>query len=43
LVAAVHEQVSLEHRQWLEAAEGTSASLTRLEETLAKVEAKRTR
>jgi hypothetical protein len=40
-VAAVHEQVSLEHRQWLEAAEDTMASVGRLEESLAKLRAKR--
>jgi hypothetical protein len=33
-VAAVHEQVSLEHRQWLGAAENTQASLAKLEEAL---------
>lgn len=33
-VAAVHEQVSLEHRQWLGTAENTQASLARLEDAL---------
>jgi hypothetical protein len=39
-VAAVHEQLSLEHRQWLETAESTMASLAKLEESLAKLKAK---
>ena len=39
-VAAVHEQVSLEHRQWLGAADNTQASLARLEEALASARAK---
>lgn len=39
-VAAVHEQVSLEHRQWLGAAESTQASLAKLEEALATARAK---
>jgi hypothetical protein len=33
-VAAVEEQLSMEHREWLGAAERTKASLTKLEETL---------
>jgi hypothetical protein len=33
-VTAVHEQISLEHRQWLGTAESTHASLLRLEEAL---------
>ena len=40
LVAAVHEQLSLEHRQWLETAESTAASLAKLDETLAKLKEK---
>ena len=39
-VAAVHDQLSLEHRQWLGAAESTQASLSKLEETLASVQSK---
>lgn len=34
-LAAVQEQISLEHRQWQETAESTQSSLTKLEETLA--------
>lgn len=33
-VAAVHEQLSLEHRQWLDNAESTKASLATLEQAL---------
>lgn len=33
-VDAVHEQLSLEHRQWLEAAEGATAAVQRLDEVL---------
>jgi len=39
-VAAVHEQISLEHRQWLGTAENTQASLLRLEESLASARTK---
>ncbi len=34
-VAAVHEQMSLEHRQWLGAAESTKDSIAKLDESLA--------
>jgi SMODS and SLOG-associating 2TM effector domain 1 len=34
-VAAVNDQISLEHRQWLEASESNKAALARLEEALA--------
>jgi hypothetical protein len=33
-VSAVHDQVSLEHRQWLEGSETASAALSRLEDAL---------
>jgi hypothetical protein len=33
-VAAVNEQISLEHRQWLEGSEATKAAVAKLEETL---------
>jgi hypothetical protein len=39
-VAAVHEQLSLEHRQWLGQRESTEASMARLEETLAAARSK---
>jgi hypothetical protein len=39
-VAAVHEQLSLEHRQWLETSESTTASLAKLEDALARSQAK---
>lgn len=35
-VAAVHEHLSLEHRQWLKAAENTQESITRLQESIEK-------
>ncbi len=39
-VAAVQEQLSLEHRQWLETSESTKASLAGLEDALARSKAK---
>jgi hypothetical protein len=36
-VAAVHEQVSLEHRQWLEGGESTRSALSKLDEALEKL------
>jgi len=39
-VAAVHEQLSLEHRQWLETSESTKASMAELEGSLAKLQTK---
>ena len=33
-VAAVNEQISLEHRQWVESSEATKAAVAKLEETL---------
>jgi hypothetical protein len=33
-VAAVNEQISLEHRQWLEGSEATKAAVAKLEDTL---------
>ncbi len=39
-VAAVNEQLSLEHRQWLETSESTAASLAKLENALTKLKAK---
>src|SRR5262249_35210512 len=39
-VAAVHEQLSLEHRQWLGTAESTQGSLAKLEEALTKARSK---
>lgn len=36
-VAAVHEQLSLEHRQWLEASENTTTTLAKLEASLAEL------
>jgi SMODS and SLOG-associating 2TM effector domain 1 len=35
-VAAVHDQLSLEHRQWLEGAENTQAAVARLEKALSR-------
>jgi dsDNA-binding SOS-regulon protein len=40
-VAAVHEQLSLEHRQWLQTSESTAASIARLEQTLERAKASR--
>ncbi len=34
-VAAVHEQLSLEHREWLSGAESTRSAIGKLDETLA--------
>ena len=34
-VAAVHEQLSVENRQWLDAAESTQSALVKLAEALA--------
>jgi hypothetical protein len=34
-VAAVHEQLSLEHREWLSGAESTRSAIGRMDETLA--------
>jgi hypothetical protein len=39
-VAAVHEQLSLEHKQWLGAAESTQSSIAKLEDALAGAKAK---
>jgi hypothetical protein len=39
-VAAVHEQLSLEHKQWLDAAENTEASLANLDKALAEAKSK---
>lgn len=39
-VAAVHEQLALEHRQWLGAAENTQASLAKIEEALTSARSK---
>ena len=39
-VAAVHEQLSLEHKQWLDAAENTQASLANLDKALAEAKSK---
>lgn len=39
-VAAVNEQLSLEHRQWLETSESTAASLAKLEDALARLKTK---
>ncbi|HWP56385.1 MAG TPA: SLATT domain-containing protein [Candidatus Acidoferrales bacterium] len=39
-VAAVHEQISLEHRQWLEASESTTESIAKLEDALARAKVK---
>jgi hypothetical protein len=36
-VAAVHEQLSLEHREWLSGAESTRSAIGKLDETLAKL------
>jgi hypothetical protein len=36
-VNAVHEQLSLEHRQWLSGAEAISGGIATLEETLARL------
>ena len=41
-VAAVHEQLSLEHRQWLEGGESTRSTIVKLNEILAKAEEQRT-
>ena len=40
LVTAVHEQLTLEHKQWLGTAESTQASIAKLEEALAAAKAK---
>jgi hypothetical protein len=37
-VAAVHEQLSLEHREWLSGAESTRSAIGKLDETLAKLQ-----
>ena len=39
-VNAIHEQLSLEHRQWLSGAEAISAGISTLEETLARLKEK---
>jgi hypothetical protein len=39
-VAAVHEQLSLEHKQWLDASENTQASLANLDKALAQARSK---
>jgi hypothetical protein len=39
-VAAVHEQLSLEHKQWLDAAENAEASLANLDKALAEAKLK---
>ena len=41
-VAAVHEQLSLEHREWLSGAETTRSAIGRMEETLAAVQKAKT-
>jgi hypothetical protein len=41
-VAAVHEQLSLEHKEWLGAAESTQLSITKLEQALAEAKDKAT-
>lgn len=40
-VAAVHEQMGVEHRQWLAAAENVQPALDKLDETLSKLQAKK--
>jgi hypothetical protein len=40
-VAAVNDQISLEHRQWLEASEATKAAAARLEDALRKAAGKK--
>ena len=37
-VTAVHEQLSLEHRQWLEGGESTRSAVAKLEEALKRME-----
>jgi hypothetical protein len=37
-VAAVHEQLSLEHREWLSGAESTRSAIGRMDEALAAVQ-----
>jgi hypothetical protein len=37
-VAAVHEQLSVEHREWLSGAESTQSAIGKLDETLAKLQ-----
>ena len=37
-VAAVHEQLSLEHREWLSGAESTRSAIGKLDDTLAKLQ-----
>ena len=37
-VAAVHEQLSLEHRQWLKKGQDTLSALAKLRDTLAQLE-----
>jgi multisubunit Na+/H+ antiporter MnhG subunit len=41
-VAAVHEQLSLEHREWLEGAESTRSAIGKMDETLAALQKRRT-
>lgn len=39
-VAAIHEQLFIEHKQWLDASVNTAASLAKLDEALAEAKAK---
>jgi SMODS and SLOG-associating 2TM effector domain 1 len=41
-VAAVHEQLSLEHREWLSGAETTRSAIGKMDETLAALQKRRT-
>ena len=41
-VAAIHEQLSIEHKQWLDASVNTAASLAKLDEALAEAKSKST-
>jgi hypothetical protein len=42
-VAAVHEQLFIEHKQWLDASANTAASLAKLDEALAEAKSKSTK
>ena len=41
-VAAIHEQLFIEHKQWLDASVNTAASLAKLHEALAEAKSKST-
>ena len=41
-VAAIHEQLSIEHKQWLDASVNTAASLAKLDQALAEAKSKST-